>query len=218
MFSPRWLFLYPGAAIFMIGLVGTLILFFTNIVVGSVGFAEHTIMMTAAGINIGFQSMLFWAKVIAVKRGLLLRDPLFERLRHAMPLERGVAIGATLLVLGLVAFGFAFGGWLRAGFGELNSGGPIRLVIASATTLVLGAQILFGSFFLYLLDFASSGNRRILKSAREGGRKRGNAGPRFSKRRSIAATRAVAARSIRNPPASCCVNPVKQASAAAVQN
>ena len=66
--SPRGLFLYPGAAIFLLGLAGTLILFTGNVAVGGVGFAEHTMVMTAAAINIGFEAMLFWAfaKVIAI--------------------------------------------------------------------------------------------------------------------------------------------------------
>jgi hypothetical protein len=112
-------------------------------------------VMTAAAINLGFESMLFWAfaKVIAVQRGLLLRDPVFERLRQAVPLERGLRLGAVLLVLGLVAFGAALAQWSRVGFGELGRGGAIRLVIASSTTLVLGAQMIYGSFFLYLLDY-----------------------------------------------------------------
>ena len=153
--SPRGLFLYPGAAIFLLGLAGTLILFTGDIAVGSVGFAEHTMVMTAAAINIGFEAMLFWAfaKVIAIQRGLLPHDMLFERLRQAMPLERGLILGVTLLLLGLTIFGVALSEWFNVGFGQLTSGIAIRLVIASSTTLMLGAQILYGSFFLYLLDY-----------------------------------------------------------------
>src|SRR5580704_5510213 len=155
--SPRAVFLYPGAAIFLFGLLATLILFTGDVAVGRVGFAEHTMVMTAASINIGFESMLFWAfaKVIAIQRGLLLPDPYFERLRQAMPLERGLALGAVLLLLGLTTFGIALARWYDAGFGELGRGGVIRFVIVSSTTLVLGAQILYGSFFLYLLDHRS---------------------------------------------------------------
>jgi glycosyltransferase involved in cell wall biosynthesis len=162
LFSPRWLFLYPGAAIFVLGLVGTLILFFGNITLGKFGLAEHSMVMTAAAINIGFESMLFWsfAKVIAIQRGLLLRDPLFDRLRQAVPLERGLTIGTVLIVLGMIAFGVAVAEWSDVGFGELGRGKAIRLVIASSTTLVLGAQILYGSFFLYLLDYRSAGHQR----------------------------------------------------------
>jgi len=156
--SPRALFLYPGAAIFLLGLAGTLILFTGGITVRSVGFAEHTMVMTAAAINIGFEAMLFWAfaKVIAIQRGLLLHDALFESLRRAMPLERGLILGAALLLLGLALFGLALAEWFSAGFGPLTRGSAIRLVIASSTTLMLGAQILYGSFFLYLLDYRAA--------------------------------------------------------------
>jgi glycosyltransferase involved in cell wall biosynthesis len=153
--SPRGVFLYPGAAIFLLGLAGTLILFTGDIAVGSVGFAEHTMVMTAAAINIGFEAMLFWAfaKVIAIQRGLLLHDALFERLRQAMPLERGLILGIILILLGLTILGAALTEWFNVGFGQLAEGSAIRLVIASSSTLMLGAQILYGSFFLYLLDY-----------------------------------------------------------------
>src|SRR5215471_4877727 len=162
--SPRAVFLYPGAAIFVLGVAGTLILFFGDVIIGSVGFAEHTMVMTAAAINIGFESMLFWvfAKAIAIQRGLLLRDPIFERLRRAVPLERGLALGAVLLVLGLSSFGAALTEWFNVGFGQLSSAMAIRLVIVSGATLVLGAQILYGSFFLYLLDYGAMAPRHRL--------------------------------------------------------
>jgi glycosyltransferase involved in cell wall biosynthesis len=157
LFSPRWLFLYPGAALFLLGVIGTVVLFFRDISLGPVGFAEHTMVMTAAAINIGFEAMLFWAfaKEIAIQRGLLLPDPLFEKLRRAMPLERGLALGGLMLVLGLITFGIALAQWTAVDFGELGRGSAIRFVIASSTTLVLGAQILYGSFFLYLLDYGA---------------------------------------------------------------
>ena len=115
----------------MFGLLATLILFTGDIAVGQIGFAEHTMVMTAAAINIGFESMLFWAfaKVISIQRGLLLRDPLFEKLREAMPLERSLALGAILLLMGLSTFGAAVAEWSNVGFGALNAGTAIRYVI-----------------------------------------------------------------------------------------
>ncbi len=156
--SPRAVFLYPGAAIFLFGLAATLMLFFRDIVLGSIGFAEHTMIMTAAMINIGFEAMLFWAfaKVIAIQRGLLLHDPLFEKLRRAVPLERGLVGGGLLLLLGAGMFAAALAEWFAAGFGSLTSGRALRFVIVASTSLVLGAQILYGSFFLYLLDYRSA--------------------------------------------------------------
>ena len=73
-----------------------------------------------------------------------------------MPLERGLALGTILLLVGLIAFMVAAAEWFNVGFGQLAEGNAIRLVIASSTTLMLGAQILYGSFFLYLLDYRAA--------------------------------------------------------------
>jgi len=78
--------------------------------------------------------------VIAIQRGLLLRDPLFEKLRQAMPLERGLALGACMLLLDLITFGAALADWFNGAFGALTRDSAIRFVIASSTTLVLGRR------------------------------------------------------------------------------
>jgi hypothetical protein len=74
--SPRGLFLYPGAAIFLLGLAGTLMLLAGDVVLGNIAFAERTMVITAAAINVGFEVMLFWmfATTVAVQRSLLPRD------------------------------------------------------------------------------------------------------------------------------------------------
>jgi glycosyltransferase involved in cell wall biosynthesis len=167
LFSPRWLFLYPGAAIFLAGVVGTFVLFTGDLVFGGLILAEHSMVLTAAAINVGFEVMLFWvfANTIAIQRGLLLREVNFERLRRAMSLERGLVAGAVFILIGLAAFAAAVTEWSLVGFGELVGGTAMRLVIVSSTTLVLGTQILFGSFLLYVLEYRVSPLRR--QSARQ---------------------------------------------------
>jgi glycosyltransferase involved in cell wall biosynthesis len=160
LFSPRWLFLYPGATIFLFGLAATLVLFSTDVTFGSLVFAEHSMVLTAAAINVGFEIMLFWvfANIIAIERGLLLSDIKFDRVRRAMPLERGLAVGAALILLGFATAVAALSEWSAVGFGALTQGSAMRLVIVSGTTLVLGTQILFGSFFLYILEYRATKN------------------------------------------------------------
>jgi glycosyltransferase involved in cell wall biosynthesis len=162
LFCPRWLFLYPGAALFLLGLAGTLTLFIGDVALGNIAFAERSMVITAAAINVGFEAMLFWvfANTIAIQRGLLLPSTSFESLRRMMPLERGLTLGAALFLLGLVAFIGAISEWSGVGFGPLVGGKAMRFVIISGTTLVLGTQILYGSFFLYALDYSSSAHRR----------------------------------------------------------
>jgi hypothetical protein len=158
LFSPRWLFLYPGVTIFLLGLAATLILFTGDIAFGGLVLAEHSMVLTAAAINVGFEVMLFWvfANTIAIQRGLLPRNVKFERLRRAMPLELGLALGTVLVVIGLGAFVAAVSEWFTVGFGQLLGGATMRLVIVSGTTLVLGTQILYGSFFLHVLEYRAT--------------------------------------------------------------
>jgi glycosyltransferase involved in cell wall biosynthesis len=162
LFSPRWLFLYPGAVIFFIGLAGTLMLFTRDVVLGGVEFAEHTMVITAAAINVGFEAMLFWviANAIAIQRGLLPRHAGLQTLRQAVPLERGLALGAALILVGSAAFIVALSQWFSVGFGPLAGGKTLRLVIISGATAVLGTQILYGSFFLYVLEYYAEPARR----------------------------------------------------------
>jgi glycosyltransferase involved in cell wall biosynthesis len=162
LFSPRWLFLYPGAVIFVVGLAGTLMLFTRDVVLGGIEFAEHTMVITAAAINVGFEAMLFWAiaNTIAIQRGLLPRDARLQRLRQAVPLERGLVLGAALIMVGSVAFVAALSEWFGVGFGPLVGGKTLRLVIISGATAVLGTQILYGSFFLYVLEYYAEPVRR----------------------------------------------------------
>ena len=162
LYSPRWLFLYPGAAIFLLGLAGTLALFPGDIVLGNIAFAEHTMVITAAAINVGFEVMLFWvfAVTIATQRGFLPSHTGLEKLRRVMPLERGLALGTALILLGFVAFTGAISEWFGVGFGPLLGGKAMRLVIISGATFVLGTQILYGSFFLYVLEDRAAPLRR----------------------------------------------------------
>jgi hypothetical protein len=76
-------------------------------------------VITAAAINVGFEVMLFWmfATTVAVQRSLLPRDPNFERFRRAIPLERGLALGTALILLGLITVIGAISEWSVVGFG-----------------------------------------------------------------------------------------------------
>jgi hypothetical protein len=69
-----------------------------------------------------------------------------------MPLERGLALGAVFMLIGVVAFVAAVTEWSGVGFGQLLGGAGMRLVILSGTSLVLGTQILYGSFLLDVIE------------------------------------------------------------------
>ncbi len=153
--SPRTVFLYPGFLLFIVGLLTTSVLLFVNVQIGGVVLAQHTLIVASAMITLGFQAMLFWSfsKIVAIQRGLLLSDATFDRLRSYMPLERGLIVGGALLGIGAIAIIGAFYYWSSVSFGNIESDSLLRLVCGGSTALVLGAQIVFGSLFMSLLEY-----------------------------------------------------------------
>jgi hypothetical protein len=151
----------PDAVILLVGLAGTLMLFTGDVVLGGIEFAEHTMVITAAAINVGFEAMLFWVitNTIAIRRGLLPRDAGLQTLRHAVPLERGLALGAALILVGSVAFTAALSQVRRRLRTAHRRQDPAADHISSAPA-VLGTQILYGSFFLYVPEYYAEPVRR----------------------------------------------------------
>jgi glycosyltransferase involved in cell wall biosynthesis len=159
LYSPRWLFLYPGLALMVVGaILGALLLPGPLMLGASVGLDVHSLLFAFAAIQLGFQGVAFafCARVYAFNEGLLPADPTLERLLHRFTLETGLTVGAVLLVLGLVGALFAVGTWSRAGFGQLDAGQTLRTAIPSATAICLGGQIVLTSF---LFSFLGLGRR-----------------------------------------------------------
>lgn len=153
LFSPKWLFLYPGAALIGGGLLIGAWLISGPIQVGRVGFDVQTMLYCAGAIVIGLQGILFavFSKVFAIQEGFLPPDPRLARAFRWITLESGIVFGAFLILLGLVGSVYAVGLWGDADYGALSSTRSLRLVIPSITTLILGFQVILGSFFLSVL-------------------------------------------------------------------
>src|SRR6267378_7884160 len=76
LYSPRWLFLYPGGLLMIIGLLVGLLLLRGPLTVGGVNFDVHTLLYAAMAVIIGFQAIVFamFTKVFAMSEGLLPED------------------------------------------------------------------------------------------------------------------------------------------------
>ena len=95
LYSPRWLFLYPGLLLMAAGLsVGLWILPGPQEVAG-VSFDVHTLLYAALAGFIGYQSVAFafFTKIFAINEGLLPRDPRFEKLLRIFTVESGLVVG-----------------------------------------------------------------------------------------------------------------------------
>ena len=153
LFSPRWLFLYPGLLLMALGLAAMLWLAAGPRSVGSLVLDVNTLVYAAAALICGFQAVAFalFAKVFAINARLLPPDRRIERMTRLLSMEVGIVMGGLLLVAGLAASAYAVGFWGRAAFGPLDPAVSLRIVVPAVTALVLGLQTVFSSFFLSVL-------------------------------------------------------------------
>ena len=153
LYSPRWLFLYPGLALMVTGIALGLWLLPSPRTVGSVTFDVHTMLYCAAMVLLGFQAMAFavFTKVFAITEGLLPPDPVLDQLFRYITLEVGIGVGGLLVLAGLVTSIVAVRTWDIQHFGPLDYAHTMRIVIPAALLLILGAQTIFSSFFLSVL-------------------------------------------------------------------
>jgi glycosyltransferase involved in cell wall biosynthesis len=159
LFSPRWLFFLPGVVLFALGLGASLILVAGPVwlpfhgTVARISLDVHTLVVSSLLCLVGYQLVIFalFTKVFAVTEHLHPMPPTLGRLFEYLTLEVGLACGAFLSTVGLLALGVAFAGWARSDFGPLDPRQGMRLVVPAALLLMLGIQTLFASFFLSIL-------------------------------------------------------------------
>ena len=160
LYSPRWLFLYPGIALFVLGIVVSALLLPGPRMIGNVGFDVHTLLFAAMAILIGFQSIVFatFTKVFAISEGLLPEDPRLSRLFRYVTLEIGLIVGVLLILAGTGAWVLGLEYWRSHHFGPLDPEKTFRIVIPGVVFFTLGFQVILSSFFLSVLGMATPMN------------------------------------------------------------
>ena len=159
LYSPRWLFLYPGALFMLVGMLVVLWLLPGPRQIGKVTFDVHTLLYGTAAVLIGFQAIAFaiFTKVFAITEGLLPRDARLDNVFRVITLEVGLVVGGVCAAGGLAASVYALQGWGAHGFGPLQVSLTMRTVIPAAAAMTLGFQIILSSFFLSVLGLCRDG-------------------------------------------------------------
>ncbi len=153
LYSPRWLFLIPGLVLMTLGLVSGIALSLGQVAAGSLRFDVDTLVGASAALVIGFQAVIFalLTKVYAMEEGFLPRDPRVERLHRFWSLEKGLVFGGLLAVAGLAGLVASLIHWQGHNFGQLDPRDALRMVVPSATALVMSMQAVFASLFASIL-------------------------------------------------------------------
>src|ERR1700680_1885250 len=156
LYSPRWLFLYPGIALFALGIMLSAILLPGPRRIGNIVFDVHTLLFAAMAILIGFQSVVFatFTTIFAISEGLLPEDARLTRMFRYITLEVGLVAGTLLILAGTGAWVLGLEYWRIRQFGALDSEKTLRIVIPGVVCFTLGFQVVLSSFFLSVLGMS----------------------------------------------------------------
>ncbi len=153
MYSPRWLFFYPGLALMIAGLALMAWLLPASRPLGHVNLGVDTLAYISAAVLVGFQLVFFAvaAKVFAISEGLLPEDEAFQRWFHYITLETGLLVGVLLVLCGVGIALSSVISWAHTGYGHLPPVQMMRRTLPAMLCLMLGTEVCFASFFLSLL-------------------------------------------------------------------
>lgn len=162
LFSPRWLFFYPGVFLLSLGMLATAALFFTPVHVFGVVLDVNSMVFFATAVLIGHQSISFavMARILAVRFGVFSPHGGLERLAKVISLEKGILVGLFFLTLGLMGAGYSVMDWRARDFGVLNPRESLRLVIVSGASIAMGFQFILVSFLFGVITIPS---RNVVK-------------------------------------------------------
>ena len=153
MYSPRWLFLYPGVALVLFGIFATALTLPGLVVIAGVGFDIHTFVVGCISIVIGIQSISF---AVITRRFATLRGWLppghFSESLISLTLERTLLIAAIPALFGAGGLIYCVANWASTGFGALQYAAMLKLLILSMTGLAVGIQLALAAFLSAIID------------------------------------------------------------------
>ena len=166
LYSPRWLFLYPGLVLILSGLALGFCLMQGPVQIGRATLDVHTLFFAGIAVLVGYDAILFaaFSKVYAANAGLIPQNPFLVRVFKYLTLEVGLIFGALLLIVGLAGSVYSFILWDQQRFGVMDPQRLLRVVVPSGVCVALGVQTISSSFFLSVLGLGLNAPRPAIKS------------------------------------------------------
>jgi hypothetical protein len=154
LFSPRWLFLYPGLVLLGFGVLGAVLLLPGPIFIGEIGIDIHTFIVACISILLGLQSITFSA--IARRygriRGFIPASPRYVSVLDTLTLEHWLGAALVIFIAGVAGLVWCVTIWASTGFGPMEYVAFLRLLILSLTAMAVGVQLAFTAFLAGVID------------------------------------------------------------------
>ena len=148
MYAPNWLLLYPGMFFLLLGLVLGGIIVVDKITINNINFSIHTLLYCACLIIIGLSilQMYMIVKVFAYNHDFLPKNQIDWN--HKIKEDRIIALGAGIVMIGIVLSIIALETWKSFSMGDLNAEETMRIVIPAVLCLIVGFQSIFTGFIV----------------------------------------------------------------------
>jgi glycosyltransferase involved in cell wall biosynthesis len=160
LFSPTYLFLVPGGLSMVLGLIPLIALSGGPRTIGGLVFDVHYMVLGSLLTILGFQIVTtgFFAKAYSHAARLYASDRTLQVLSRYFNLERALVLGAAVFLGGFILDAVILVRWLESGMGTLDA---VRPAIQASTLMIIGAQMIFSSFFLSMLAVPRRSDRTL---------------------------------------------------------
>lgn len=149
MYSPKWLFFYPGIALFLVSTLLFIIISINPIHTRELTFDLHTLTYCGAGTILSYQilSFSFLSRIYAISQGLIPVEKKILNIFKFLNLEKGLLIGLFIFILGFLLSLDLFMAWKQEDYGDINDlSASFRILIPSIVMIIIGIQTIFLSF------------------------------------------------------------------------
>jgi glycosyltransferase involved in cell wall biosynthesis len=153
--SPRWLFIYPGTLILLMGVLGMLFTSGGETSLKNVNLDLNTFFYSMGGAILGTQ--LIQLGIIAqiyfgpTKKSKRAKFSISAKLISQFTLERGIVLGSISFLLGLVVVLQLISAWIDSDFQYLPQETSLRTTGLALLMIISGAQTIFSSFLATLV-------------------------------------------------------------------
>jgi hypothetical protein len=155
MYSPRWLFLLPGAAMVLLGSILATVLIMGPLTIGHNFILDlNTFIGACFLVVVGTQLLAFGAiaRLFAMRAGFLPRSERAESIFGWLSTDRLIQISSCLLVIGMAGLTWAIWQWMKVDFGPLDSSLVPRIMVSSLCVLVVALQTAGSAFLLGVIE------------------------------------------------------------------
>jgi glycosyltransferase involved in cell wall biosynthesis len=154
MYSPRWLFLYPGAMALIVGLLLSTILSHGLVSIGSISLDIHSFLVSSFTVVIAVEAISFAlvARRFAGRHGFIPRSERFDHVLEWLTLERVVLPAAVVAMAGALTVGWCVFTWAVKGFGPLEYEAQLHDLVLGLTAVAVGLQVMLLAFLASIMD------------------------------------------------------------------